>query len=107
MLQFIIRLSVCLCARLSACLRMTVTYSSKVANASFFTFHRLLLRWRGSIYKLLYREFMVFVGLYSALSVVYRSLTNPALSVSECQRFLSLSVVLSFIFLISLVLIRY
>uniref|UniRef100_A0A8D3CDZ2 Bestrophin homolog n=1 Tax=Scophthalmus maximus TaxID=52904 RepID=A0A8D3CDZ2_SCOMX len=51
---------------------MTVTYSSKVANASFFSFHRLLLRWRGSIYKLLYREFALFVLLYSVLSVVYR-----------------------------------
>ncbi|XP_006006631.1 bestrophin-3 isoform X3 [Latimeria chalumnae] len=51
---------------------MTVTYSSKVANATFFGFHRLLLRWRGSIYKLLYREFIVFVGLYTALSVIYR-----------------------------------
>ncbi|KAJ8245489.1 hypothetical protein GJAV_G00271280 [Gymnothorax javanicus] len=51
---------------------MTVTYSSKVANATFFGFHRLLLRWRGSIYKLLYREFIVFALLYSLLSVVYR-----------------------------------
>ncbi|KAM9824609.1 bestrophin-3-like [Neosynchiropus ocellatus] len=51
---------------------MTVTYSSKVANASFFSFHRLLLRWRGSIYKLLYREFAVFAGLYTILSLVYR-----------------------------------
>ncbi|KAK5849422.1 hypothetical protein PBY51_009066 [Eleginops maclovinus] len=51
---------------------MTVTYSSKVANASFFSFHRLLLRWRGSIYKLLYREFLLFLLLYSALSLVYR-----------------------------------
>ncbi|XP_033991660.1 LOW QUALITY PROTEIN: bestrophin-3-like [Trematomus bernacchii] len=59
---------------------MTVTYSSKVANASFFSFHRLLLRWRGSIYKLLYREFLVFLVLYSALSVVYR------LALSERQK---------------------
>ncbi|XP_029969881.1 bestrophin-3-like [Salarias fasciatus] len=51
---------------------MTVTYSSKVANASFFSFHRLLLRWKGSIYKLLYREFLLFVVLYTVLSVVYR-----------------------------------
>ncbi|XP_049893207.1 bestrophin-3-like [Epinephelus moara] len=51
---------------------MTVTYSSKVANATFFSFHRLLLRWRGSIYKLLYREFILFVLLYSVLSLVYR-----------------------------------
>ncbi|XP_016889790.1 bestrophin-3 isoform X2 [Cynoglossus semilaevis] len=51
---------------------MTVTYSSKVANASFFSFHRLLLRWKGSIYKLLYREFALFVVLYTLLSVIYR-----------------------------------
>ncbi|XP_047430720.1 bestrophin-3-like [Mugil cephalus] len=51
---------------------MTVTYSSKVANATFFSFHRLLLRWKGSIYKLLYREFILFVLLYTVLSVVYR-----------------------------------
>uniref|UniRef100_UPI0037E84F6E bestrophin-3-like n=1 Tax=Semicossyphus pulcher TaxID=241346 RepID=UPI0037E84F6E len=51
---------------------MTVTYSSKVANATFFSFHRLLLRWKGSIYKLLYREFILFVLLYTLLSLVYR-----------------------------------
>ncbi|XP_071279543.1 bestrophin-3 [Agelaius tricolor] len=51
---------------------MTVTYSSKVANATFFGFHRLLLRWKGSIYKLLYREFLVFATLYTAISVLYR-----------------------------------
>ncbi|MGH0151106.1 UNVERIFIED_CONTAM: hypothetical protein FKN15_057870 [Acipenser sinensis] len=55
---------------------MTVTYSSKVANATFFGFHRLLLRWRGSIYKLLYREFLVFVGLYTALSIIYSKVAN-------------------------------
>nr|XP_009667896.1 PREDICTED: bestrophin-3 [Struthio camelus australis] len=48
---------------------MTVTYSSKVANATFFGFHRLLLKWKGSIYKLLYREFIVFATLYTALSI--------------------------------------
>ncbi|KAL7882994.1 hypothetical protein SRHO_G00006520 [Serrasalmus rhombeus] len=57
---------------------MTVTYSSKVANATFFGFHRLLVRWRGSIYKLLYREFLVFALLYSILSGVFRwVLTDP------------------------------
>ncbi|XP_044240546.1 bestrophin-3 isoform X2 [Ursus arctos] len=53
---------------------MTVTYSSKVANATFFGFHRLLLKWRGSIYKLLYREFIVFAVFYTAISLVYRYL---------------------------------
>ncbi|XP_051702402.1 bestrophin-3 isoform X2 [Oryctolagus cuniculus] len=55
---------------------MTVTYSSKVANATFFGFHRLLLKWRGSIYKLLYREFIVFAVLYTAISLVYRVLCD-------------------------------
>uniref|UniRef100_A0A8C5R2B0 Bestrophin homolog n=1 Tax=Leptobrachium leishanense TaxID=445787 RepID=A0A8C5R2B0_9ANUR len=55
---------------------MTVTYSSKVANASFFGFHRLLVKWRGSIYKLLYREFFLFIGLYTALSIIYRFLLD-------------------------------
>ena len=52
--------------------KMTVTYSSKVAYATFFGFHRLLLKWRGSIYKLLYREFIVFAVFYTAISLVYR-----------------------------------
>ncbi|KAG8137872.1 hypothetical protein E2320_003814 [Naja naja] len=46
---------------------MTVTYSSKVANATFFGFHRLLLKWKGSIYKLLYRELILFACLYTAI----------------------------------------
>uniref|UniRef100_A0A8D2BTP8 Bestrophin n=1 Tax=Sus scrofa TaxID=9823 RepID=A0A8D2BTP8_PIG len=57
---------------------MTVTYSSKVANATFFGFHRLLLKWRGSIYKLLYREFIVFAVLYTAISLMYRFLLTGA-----------------------------
>ncbi|KAJ6651448.1 hypothetical protein lerEdw1_021021, partial [Lerista edwardsae] len=52
--------------------KMTVTYSSKVANATFFGFHRLLLKWRGSIYKLLYREFLLFASLYTSISILYR-----------------------------------
>ncbi|XP_069821814.1 bestrophin-1 isoform X2 [Dendropsophus ebraccatus] len=53
---------------------MTVTYSNRVADAKLGTFSRLLLRWRGSIYKLLYREFLIFVGLYFIISVTYRLL---------------------------------
>uniref|UniRef100_A0AAY4DJG6 Bestrophin homolog n=1 Tax=Denticeps clupeoides TaxID=299321 RepID=A0AAY4DJG6_9TELE len=55
---------------------MTVTYSRTVANAGLGTFSQLLLRWRGSIYKLLYRELLIFTGLYCALSVTYRFLLN-------------------------------
>ncbi|MFT7806967.1 bestrophin-2-like [Arapaima gigas] len=55
---------------------MTVTYSLRVADAGLGTFSHLLLRWRGSIYKLLYRELLIFTGLYFSLSIIYRFLLN-------------------------------
>ncbi|TEA37091.1 hypothetical protein DBR06_SOUSAS210259 [Sousa chinensis] len=51
---------------------MTVSYTLKVAEARFGGFSGLLLRWRGSIYKLLYKEFLVFIALYALLSITYR-----------------------------------
>lgn len=51
---------------------MTVSYTLKVAEARFGGFSGLLLRWRGSIYKLLYKEFLLFIALYALLSVTYR-----------------------------------
>ncbi|ELW62159.1 bestrophin-4 [Tupaia chinensis] len=53
---------------------MTVSYTLKVAEARFGGFSSLLLRWRGSIYKLLYKEFLLFAALYASLSVTYRLL---------------------------------
>lgn len=51
---------------------MTVSYTLKVAEARFGAFSGLLFRWRGSIYKLLYREFLLFCALYATLNVTYR-----------------------------------
>ncbi|NXT24221.1 BEST4 protein, partial [Syrrhaptes paradoxus] len=53
---------------------MTISYTLKVANSRFGGFSKLLFRWKGSIYKLLYKEFIVFVVLYAMLSLVYRRL---------------------------------
>ncbi|XP_010221386.1 PREDICTED: bestrophin-4 [Tinamus guttatus] len=53
---------------------MTISYTLKVANSHFGGFSKLLFRWKGSIYKLLYKEFIVFVVLYTVLSLVYRCL---------------------------------
>ncbi|KAM6217659.1 bestrophin-4 [Rhynchocyon petersi] len=53
---------------------MTVSYTLKVAEARFGGFSSLLLRWRGSIYKLLYKEFLLFIILYALLSITYRLL---------------------------------
>ncbi|XP_076334872.1 bestrophin-4-like isoform X2 [Tachypleus tridentatus] len=57
---------------------MTVTYSLNVANARLLGFGKLLFRWHGSIYKLLYREISIFCVAYCSLSVLYRYvLTEP------------------------------
>uniref|UniRef100_A0A8C5QU03 Bestrophin homolog n=1 Tax=Leptobrachium leishanense TaxID=445787 RepID=A0A8C5QU03_9ANUR len=53
---------------------MTISYTLKVANARFGGFSKLLFRWKGSIYKLLYKEFLVFVALYTLFSATYRLL---------------------------------
>ncbi|KAM4603280.1 bestrophin-2a [Polymixia lowei] len=51
---------------------MTVTYTARVANARFCGFSKLLLAWKGSIYKVLYKEFMAFFAMYTAISITYR-----------------------------------
>ncbi|KAL1005817.1 hypothetical protein UPYG_G00064340 [Umbra pygmaea] len=53
---------------------MTVTYTAQVANARFFGFSKLLLAWKGSIYKVLWKEFLAFFVMYTAISVTYRFL---------------------------------
>ncbi|KAM4557066.1 bestrophin-4 [Fundulus diaphanus] len=56
---------------------MTVSYSLEVANARFHGFSRLLFRWKGSIYKLMYKEFLVFCAVYLFFSVFYRVILTP------------------------------
>ncbi|KAL3206297.1 hypothetical protein MRX96_040157 [Rhipicephalus microplus] len=55
---------------------MTITYSLNVSEARLCGFAKLLLRWRGSIYKLLYREMIIFCALYFGLSALYRHILN-------------------------------
>ncbi|KFM72558.1 Bestrophin-3, partial [Stegodyphus mimosarum] len=55
---------------------MTITYSLDVANTRFCGFTKLLGRWKGSIYKILWKEFIVFMMGYGLLSVTYRCFLN-------------------------------
>ncbi|NWQ91153.1 BEST4 protein, partial [Burhinus bistriatus] len=50
---------------------MTISYTLKVPNSRFGGFSKLLFHWKGSTYKLLYKEFIVFVVRYTMLSLVY------------------------------------
>lgn len=52
---------------------MTVTYSSEVANGSSFgCFWRILCKWRGSVYKLIWRELVAYLIIYFTINIVYR-----------------------------------
>lgn len=51
---------------------MTVTYTARVANARLCAFSCLLFHWKGSIYKLMYKEMAIFCSLYAAISAIYR-----------------------------------
>lgn len=64
--------SVLLWTAVSCRATMTVTYTARVANARFCGFSKLLLAWKGSIYKVLYKEFLAFFVLYAAISITYR-----------------------------------
>ncbi|XP_035490893.1 bestrophin-4 [Scophthalmus maximus] len=56
---------------------MTVSYTLEVANVRFGGFSKLLFRWRGSIYRLLYKDLLVFCGVYLFFSLFYRFMLTP------------------------------
>ena len=51
---------------------MTVSYQYEVASSTSGGFTRLLFMWRGSLYKLIYRELLLFLALFGSISAVYR-----------------------------------
>lgn len=53
---------------------MTVSYTADVANASRFgCFTTILLRWKGSVYKLVFKELTAFIVVYFILNIFYRT----------------------------------
>lgn len=53
---------------------MTVTYTAEVATCrGFGTFLKLLCRWRGSIYKLVWLDLLLFLIIYYTLNLTYRT----------------------------------
>jgi len=51
---------------------MTISYQRDVASSTAGGFTRLLFKWKGSLYKLIYRELLLFIIAYVFLSLVYR-----------------------------------
>ncbi|XP_015117983.1 bestrophin-4 isoform X1 [Diachasma alloeum] len=81
---------------------MTVSYQYEVASSTSGGFTRLLFMWRGSLYKLIYRELLLFCVLFGAISAIYRYIFNDTykrkfeLLVVYCDTFISL-IPLSFV----------
>lgn len=59
--------------------KMTVSYQYDVASSASGGFIRLLFRWRGSVWKVVYREMAIFTVCYVMLSLLY----NFALTESQ------------------------
>ena len=53
---------------------MTISYQRDVASSTAGGFTRLLFKWKGSLYKLIYRELLLFLSSYILLSLIYRQL---------------------------------
>ncbi|CAL7948473.1 unnamed protein product [Xylocopa violacea] len=81
---------------------MTVSYQYQVANSTRGGFTRLLFMWRGSLYKLIYRELLLFLILFAVLSTIYRHLLTSSQKrdfeqiVIYCDNFINL-IPLSFV----------
>lgn len=51
---------------------MTITYQKHVSNTSFMGFAKLLFKWRGSIYKLVFKELLIYGAAFAIISIAYR-----------------------------------
>lgn len=94
---------------------MTITYNAKVANSfGFGNFWKLLFKWRGSVYKLVWPEMIAYIVIYSIISIVYRIALNAESQITfekvviECNHFSQL-IPVSFVlgFYVSLVVARW
>ncbi|XP_030079218.1 bestrophin homolog 22 isoform X1 [Drosophila hydei] len=57
---------------------MTVSYAGEVPNGSNFgCFWKILWKWRGSVYKLVWRELIAYLCLYYTINVIYRFALTP------------------------------
>ncbi|XP_018653920.1 bestrophin-related [Schistosoma mansoni] len=55
---------------------MTVSYGSLIATVKYGSFFRLLFRWRGSLYKLVWPGLLVYCFFYAAVAIAYHSIPD-------------------------------
>lgn len=52
---------------------MTISYNMDIASGSSFNFLRLILRWKGSIWKLCIKELCIWTLIFLIVTFIYRS----------------------------------
>ncbi|KAK0411645.1 hypothetical protein QR680_005765 [Steinernema hermaphroditum] len=57
---------------------MTVTYTADVSNGSIRSFLNLMLRWKGSLWKKVWRELFLWMAVYAAINIMYRFMFDDA-----------------------------
>lgn len=58
-------------------LQMTINYNLAVSTSKPWTLFKLLLKWRGSIWKAVILELFVWLILYAIISIIYRTTLSP------------------------------
>ncbi|KAL3176244.1 hypothetical protein MRX96_010564 [Rhipicephalus microplus] len=51
---------------------MTIAYQADVSTSTLLGFWKLVARWRGSVYKLIYKEMLVYGAAFTAIAICYR-----------------------------------
>lgn len=57
---------------------MTIAYQADVSTSTLLGFWKLVVRWRGSVYKLILKELLVYGLAYTTISLFYRNLQEEA-----------------------------
>uniref|UniRef100_A0A0N5AFK9 Bestrophin homolog n=1 Tax=Syphacia muris TaxID=451379 RepID=A0A0N5AFK9_9BILA len=55
---------------------MTVSYNRDVFNASFWSFVRTMLRWHGSLWKMIYAELIIWCLLFTLFTLIYPNILS-------------------------------
>lgn len=56
---------------------MTINYNLAVSTSKPWTLFKLLLKWRGSIWKAVILELFVWLIFYAIISIIYRTTLSP------------------------------
>ena len=55
---------------------MTITYTRELSNDTVGGFTSLLFKWKGSLYKIIFRELILFLIVFSIIGAFYREVMN-------------------------------